>query len=515
MPQASSGGLLGKLISFFTGGGDPETERKRLLRIIGKELSKSRFKFYRVKSDEALPGLAKFFYDIYKIVSGAQVLLAHAESSGSLRLYLIENFLSEDEIKLQYSLQEDAIREKATKLSIQELSKALKDDLVSFFSVFDAAKVAEIDSSYSTLIEFINFINFDYFFLLKKFDSNMSERNFVYHPKFEQIKSQYVSDDLKDFLEVLLALDLQADWKKILDSLKNYKGVDVILADAWFKFLGVLKDVRDSKVLEQIVRYVDKNPTWVPQVRRVKEHIIEPHLQKIKAQTEMCVQKLIQERRNSKIDELVRYVFGSQVIARTKNYAEKANMVFAKKTLAGYLHVQALNYLKAFLLDFFKKDIRELIDHVLIRGQWTTNILSQQLSESFHELMKLSDELLKFDDSVAEEGELGSKLKGAMLKAERNKEELRYVRIVLKDINDRAQAIINGSAQNLISVGKNLKSLIDDFDHSPHEIIINWKEVEASGGDGFRDKMVGTYKKIYFFVQLLQFFVKQGESEQG
>jgi hypothetical protein len=38
-----------------------------------------------------------------------------------------------------------------------------------------------------------------------------------------------------------------------------------------------------------------------------------------------------------------------------KNYTDKTNVVFAKKMSGGYTQTAALNYLRAFLIDFFKK----------------------------------------------------------------------------------------------------------------------------------------------------------------
>jgi hypothetical protein len=43
----------------------------------------------------------------------------------------------------------------------------------------------------------VNFVNFDYYFLLKKFDSGIPERTFSYVPKFETIRGEYVLEDLK------------------------------------------------------------------------------------------------------------------------------------------------------------------------------------------------------------------------------------------------------------------------------------------------------------------------------
>ncbi len=501
-------GFLSRILSIFTGG-DPEAEKKKILRSIGKDLSRSRYKFYKPKGSEALPGLGRFFYEIYKIVAPAQILLTNAAGSGVLRSFVIESFLSKEQKEISERLTDAWIQEKAKTLSVKELSELVKQDMIRFISVFDGDLTSRIDTAHSTLVALANFVNFDYFFLLKKFDSSIPERNFTYHPKFETISADYIVDDIKDFLEVFLALNLEADWKRILGALKEYRNIDVLPVDPWIKLTGALGEVRQSRILEQIVRHAQKDPYWTASPRASADRIVEPFLEKLRSQMEIQLQKIAQERRNSKIDDLAKQVFGTSVVVRMKNYTDKANVVFAKKMLGGFTQTAALNYLRAFLIDFFKKDVRELVDLLIIRGQWTTNILSQQLSDAYHALLELSDEIIKFDESLGDDGDLGAKLRNVLAKSDRDKEQLKYLRNLLKDTNDRASGMVNRCALNLISVGKHLKSLIEDLARPHHEIVLNWKEIDGAAAHPVKEWMLGTYKRIYYLVQLLQFFVSK------
>lgn len=500
--------FLDRILSLFSNPADPEAEKKKILKQIARDLAKHKYRFYKAKTEEAEPLLAKFFYDVYKIVSPAQVFLQNAEKSAQLRQLIIDSFLDKKTLELQERLSEESIKERSKTVPTKELSQQLKDDLVDFFAAFDSNRTNSIDTAYNLILIFTKFVNFDYFFLLKKFDSNISERNFTYHPKFETIRAEYVSDDLKDFLEVLLPLEVNQDWKSVFNILKVYKGVEIIALDQWNRLLIQLTDIKRSNVLELMVRHIDKNPAFQPKVQRFDDRIVESYLQKMKAQTEIAIQKILQEKRNAKIDELAKAVFGTSAVSRLKNYTEKANLVYAKKMLGGYIHVQGLNYLKAFLLDYFKKDIREICDLLLIRGQWSTNLLSQQLSEGFHDLMGVSEALLTFDDALADDAEMGLRLRNAMVKADRDKDQVKYVRILLKGVNDEAQKMINTSAQALIAIGKNLKNILEDYQKSPHELLINWKEIEAASEQPINERITEIYKKIYYFVQLMQFFAK-------
>ena len=64
--------MIQHLLSFFAGMGDPDAEKKKLLKAIGKDLSRAKFKFYRPKGQEALPGLAKFFFELYRTTAPAR-----------------------------------------------------------------------------------------------------------------------------------------------------------------------------------------------------------------------------------------------------------------------------------------------------------------------------------------------------------------------------------------------------------------------------------------------------------
>ena len=51
---------------------------------------------------------------------------------------------------------------------------------------------------------------------------------------------------------------------------------------------------------------------------------------------ENALQKIQTEQKNSKIDEIVRSIFGDSAGARLKNYTEENTKTFEKKGLSGY-----------------------------------------------------------------------------------------------------------------------------------------------------------------------------------
>ena len=503
-----TGNIFEKVLSVFFSSSDPEVEKRRQLKAIAKELSKGRYKWYRPGSEEALPGLVKFFYEIYKVIGAAQVILANANSSMVLKNVLVEMSLSENQIKLKERFSEESIKERAKTVAPKELAQQAKDDLAAFMSEFDSEKIRQIDALYSQLELMVNFVSFDYFFLLKKFDSGIPERTFNYTPKFESIRGEYVLEDLKDFVTIAYAMPFDADWPRIFAVVKAYRDVDPVAIGPWNKLMNVLSEVKRSGVIEQIIRHLDKDPGYGAVVETISARIVDNYLMKLKTQTEITIQQIQQEKRNSKAAELLKQIFGTDSIVRLKNYAERANAAYEKKMLGGYLYVEELNFMKAFLIDYFKRDIRSLTDLFLVRGKWIVPTVSAGYSGSFHDLLELSDQITAFDESLADDGEVGSKLRGMLTRAERDKEVVKQLRTNLKDVNDKALKYLSEGTQHFIVIARSLKSILEDHGKSPHTLISNWKELELNAEQPIKDWIVAVYKQIYAFVMLMQLYLK-------
>jgi hypothetical protein len=506
--------FLDNLLALIGGSKDPESGKKRQIKQLIKDLQKNKYaRFYRIKQEEIDGSLGKFFYDIYKTVSSAQVFLQNAAKSAQLKQAAAEAFFDKNLQETRDRLSAESIEERAKTTDIKNLAKQIGGEMAAFSAAFDSGRITAMDSAYNLILDMIRFVTFDFFFLLKKFDPNITERNFTYQPKFAPVRGEYLSDELKDFLEASSAIDPDKDWKNALRILKIYKnGVDVVAPNQWSRLLNQLREIRKSNILELMIRHIDKDPLWISAPKLRDEHIAEAYLEEKRTEARAAIDKIVNAKKNAQITTLAKTVFGSAEIDRAKYYTEKAGEIYLKKNFEGFLFAAGINYLKAFLLDHFKKDIRELCDLLLIRGQWTVPVLAQQMSESFHQIMNLSDKLIAFDETLSDSGENGSRLKASIVKADRDKSQARYVAIILKSVNEEARDLINTAAQALIGIGKNLKNLLDDYQKPTRELIINWKELEGSSETPLAQRIAGTYKKIYYFIQMMQFLSKTPEA---
>lgn len=498
-----------KILSVFVNLSDPDRQKKRLLRAIGKNLTKDRYKFYKPRGKEIQPSFGRFLYEIYKAISVVKKLVQTSDTSGSLKMVVIDLMMDERQQRLREALDERKIRESVRNADLKHVSDQVKETMINLVGSFDANKVKQINTTYGNLRAFVEFCHFDYYFTLKKFDSAISEDSFTYKPKFESIDAEYLIDDIKDFLDVAALLPVEADWDAVFDVLAAYRNVETVDRDQWQKIWKTLRNVIDSGVLEEIVRHGSDDPYWSVSAKGANHRIVEPYLTEIKNNVEETLQKIANERRNNKIEQLVKQVFGTTVVARTKNYTEKANMQFQRLESGGYAHVYAANYLKAYLLDVFKKDIREIVqDLLIVRGKWVTNVQAQQISDAYHGVLSVSEQLIKLDEELGDEGEVGQKMRRAMGRVvDRDRSSQKFIREILDQVNTQVSNMVNEAAQNLIIIGKNLKLLIEDVDRKEHQIITNWKELDSEIEDSLKARMGAIYKQLYYLVQLLQVYV--------
>jgi hypothetical protein len=427
--SSASPTFIEKFISFLFGSNDPDREKKRLLKEVEHQLKGAKHHFYRTKTEEALPSMAKYFHELYSIAGPAQLVVDHADTSDVLRTMIIEHSFSDRQRELHEQLSEDSIKKRAAEAGLEELEQEVKGKVTEFLASFDSQNAKEINTSYNLLSVFLDVIHFDYYFMLKKFDSRLPEQDFKYIPHFDLIQAEYIFDDLKDFLSLLYTVDPQANWKPIFAVLKEYRGADVISAGNWTKMLRLLAEVRKSAIFELCIRHASKNPYFKVKVVFPNVKIVEDYLSKLKTQTELFVQKLLKQEHDQTLNKLTTAVFGTTAVSRTKNYTEKNNSFYTQRMLGGYTHVAPINYLQAFLLDYFKKDIREIVDLLIVRGRWSTPLMSQQLSESYHMLLQVCDEIIEFDEGLADEADLGIKIKNLVWKSDRDKTVLKTVRL--------------------------------------------------------------------------------------
>jgi hypothetical protein len=498
--------LMGKVISFFSGDSNEHLSDKDLIlhqRL--KEIAQNKHaKLYRTKTGEVDPSLAEFLYAVYKTILPVRMFMKDTAKMIRLRQIVLEAFMDDLVTETVRRLNPALIEERIQTTPPAEIIAQIEADLAKLSAGFDSFRIAGADRCYSLVMALFQLVNFDYPSLLKKFDPNFTEGQFGGEPKFAAVRAELAVKGISEFLAVALAINPEEDWKTLLELLKLCAGQELVPPERFSQTVIGLREMCNSNILQLITQCAIKNPVWECKPRIPSEHIGEAWLETRIAEGREYINQINISQRSRQIGSLARRIFDAEDAIRLKDYTVDRAKVFRQKALGDFIYAEGLNYLRIFLEDYFERDIHELCDILLIRGQWTDIAASMEMSEAHHQLLEFSARIIAFDETLAEDGGEGSRLKAALLRIDRDHTQERYISSIIKGCNEEALEIINSAVQQLVITGKYLKSTAEDLGKKPPELIINWRELHLASKDPIMQRMTEGYKKINYLVQLLR-----------
>ena len=264
------------LIASIFKSSSPDAEKKRRLKAIAKNIAKSKYhNFYKHSSGEMLAPFGKLIFEIYKATSPAQIVFKNAQNPAIFNRQIINYILSERQLELLDSFDETKVLEAIKHTPVSQVKNDIENKLQEFSHDFDEAKTAKAEAIYKTFTIFKDFCCFDYYMIIKKFDSTYREYSFDLAPTIEKVSAEYILDDIKDFLSVAYSLtDDSIDWGPLFDFFKKTQGKELVPFGSWKKIVAKIRSIQSSRTLDLIVQHASENPEYVTEVAYHYEPII-------------------------------------------------------------------------------------------------------------------------------------------------------------------------------------------------------------------------------------------------
>ena len=496
--------IFNKVISFITGDSEAASDKDVLLKQLVKEISQNKYaKFYKVKQGEVDIAFAQYFFNLYKEIYPLQLFMKDAERDAKIKQISLEAFLDKHVMDLIKRLSPDGIAERK-RVEGDNLTKVLQDDLAALSAGFDSPKIAAADKCYNLIQIMKQFASFDYCALLQKFDPEIVEGDFVTMPKFTPVEASILVSQIASFAFCIPPSEEGDDWKTVFEILKYCKGsYEVIPLPQWNGILASLKDLRHSKIFELINRIATGNPILELKHYVPDDSLSASWLEQKTSEVRKVITGIAGNQRNMQISALEQAVFDNIAPLHLNYYTHEKERVLVEKSLDGYAYAPALNHLFSFIQVYFNKEIFELCDILLVRGQWTNAAASRLMSDSVHGVAETLAEITKLDATLDEEGSNGPRLRSALLRVDRDKTQARYINSITSTINDDALDIINRAVPPLIVIGKHFKMLMEDSEKKHSDLVMNWKELALFSKVPLPQRITAAYKKINYFVQLM------------
>lgn len=497
--------LMGKVISLFSSGDDPKDDLSHMLKQAAKDLQGNKFaKFFRMKTEEVDPSFFSFLFSIYRLVYPIKVFMDDKKKTTLLRKVIIEAFMDRATLEISKRLDLDVLEKMAKTTPPMELVQQIKADFEKLVSQFDIDRINAADRCYSLVAALEQLVSFNFFGLFKKVDPQYVDASFAVEPKFLPVKVVNIIQELGDFLSVTQSLKPEDDWNNLLNLLKICAGQELAAPDVFINEIKNLREIHSSRILLLMVQYSGKNPLWYFKTKTPDEHIGETWLEERRAELGAYIDQIINAQKTDHIHALIKEIFENPDLVRLENYTVNYGNACQKRGLEGFTYAEGLNYLSAFLRDYLNREIKDLCDILLVRGRWNNNAMYKEMSEAMFQLLEVPASIDEIDRIMSEDGADGSRLRAAIMRMDRDRTQVRYINGIISKNNEWALEVINKAAQDFIIIGKYLKSLIDDVQKKHPEKLMNWRELNSFSKDPLQERMVNSYKRINYFVQLMR-----------
>jgi hypothetical protein len=497
--------------TFLFKSNSPEAVKKRTLNAIAKQIRFTRHgRFYRAKTRELTPLCAKFFYDVYKTVSLAQITLPALLKSAALKNLILEYYLGKEILNKFESFSPENIAERAKSANPKHLMDELRTEFDTLQNTINPNTKMQIDTTYNQILSLGQLASFDFYVLIKRFGFSGRERSFNTVPHFTGCRADAVITLLQDFVDYIAVLDPSRDWKTTLKLLKICRnGNDLIAEDQWLKLLYQFQEILHSGVLRLIIQHVTENPGWKVSPQIPEGRLFSTWLEHRQQVMEGEIARIAAGQWFNHIGELSREIFGTVELNPLKYYNEKTAELFVSKGFEGFTRTEALNYLAAFLQQVFAKDIQEFGDLLVIRAQWANVSASQALSSGWDAMQTVKKRLDDFDNSLSNDGMNGSRLIGALARLDRDWSQSRKIRELLCEIDDDAREILLEAIDSLDGIAKIVAAVQSDCLQNPHMLILNFREIEVASHRNMAEWLRNISNKLEKFVTLSRLLIDQ------
>lgn len=490
-------------------GGDPI--KRKANRVLKKDLNSVRMGLYKLKQDIILPPIAKIIYEIYKFTYPMRQILPLDKATNRFPPSFEESFIlqfHQDSAREIYNkLNEDYINKLALKNGIKKTTIYIEKLLNEYFESFDRERILKINSLFTNFLYFTRFVYFDFYPILREFDSYLEEANFIKKPSFSGAEGSLLRGDLYKLHRALATFEADDKLDQGIDiygTIKNFKPISQTHLERLKQLIYLLQK---NNYLSLIIRCIDKKIDPLPKEKRPYMDVFTSFSLRTKGNIYTILNAVKNRIKEGVVSSLVNQLFDGNVEMRVKNYNETKNEPFKSLGLTLFEYTSPLNYEKAFLTDKYKSSIGKIINELIINGIFIDKGALNELSNSYYVLNNLLEEINQFEDDLDIDGDSGKVIKRHVSSLKSNESSRKVLEKTIHDINSRAKLIIDEGILNMKQLAYGIKNTLEDYKKKTPAIITNIRKIRASNNRQFIEEILNSYREIYLFLKLISNYV--------
>ncbi len=500
-------GIIAFFQNIFLGKGDADYERKKLLKNVKRQLKSLKIQVLNTRYEKVTPKFAEMIFDIYRYTNPLKSVIninPDKQTKGKIDGFFVEVNLNEKQLDMLKVFEKEYMLRLVGDIGLKEMNDVITKTFHDFQQSFTKELIDHVNVNYTNLNSLNNLIQYDLYPILKKFAPKLKENVISDPPKFREMEGKYISDFLYDLSELLYSINLNGDYQTIINQFGQLRGVQLLPEKDVKKFIDQLKELVGHNYIPLIISYVQKDPHFRP-VQNIKQiNLIRDYFKDLTIIIKNRRDEVIKQLKTGKINKLSSELFNKTEITTMKNYNYKYEEPFRNAEIGNYLYIDAINFLKYYLMEKYNRYIRENINKLVVNGKFSDQHISEDLSSGYYHINEMMKNILALDDSIDDTSKLGAKIKSLLRTAQSDKANQKALSDHIKQTDKHAKSIMNESVGYLSSITIALRGVLEDYKKNTRRVILNVKKINGGENRQFIENIVKAYNETSKLLVLIK-----------
>ncbi|MFC1504014.1 DUF5312 family protein [Spirochaetota bacterium] len=473
--------LLDKIVHFINEKilkNTPEEQLKKALKAIKKQINKTKPSMVEIRTNFLTPEFAEYMFNIYRIlipfIGFFKIDFAQKEGA-PFRAYLANSIMSSKHEDILIDLSEEEMVKKVASMDKDKLFKYFEDKVKQFYACFDQQDSMQINTTYNSVAILGALGKFDFFAFFREFDTSFKDKIVNYRPVFHARDGKYFVEDIVALDKVFSSVNFN---NKLIDALKIYldfKQKPIPIEGELKDVFKAINNLKKHDILLNLIKVLKADLTYVTPVIINEDNLVSDYVKRRIEEWEACINKLLRVISDKKINNITEKLFEKSRIPPIHNYCEKKNELLKQYDLKQYNYFNELFVTKGFIIEKYEKYMKELVNNIILKGNYTEKSTQKMLSDNFYELNEVLKIILEFDNSMGEEGEHGKKIKTLLLTVNKEKTAKNLANEIVSNGNNFARDLITGVIKNLKAIMSFSKTLLETYSAGRRDLLQNIK----------------------------------------
>ena len=486
-------------------------ERRRAVRKLKKELAAVKVDLYKINHDTISIGIAKLLFELYKLTYPIKQFMPYDKPTNRFQPSFEESFVlsfhAEETKTLSEKFNEEYINQLVRKYGVKRTTAHVEKLLNDYFDKFPSETVKAINETFTNLLHFTRFTNFDFYPLLREFDSKLEEVNFIKKPSFQPTEGSFLRKDLLKLHRAINGFYTDDRLDRGMEVFSKIKGMDPISRSNFARLKNLILSFQRNNYLSLIIRAIDKNLQPIPVETPPLISIFDTYAYKKKGTVQAILSSIKSRMKEDSISSIVSQLFGGEIKDPVKNYNESRNEQFKSAGVPPFAYVKPLNYMTAFIAEKYKGSINRVVNELIIGGIFVTKAVLNDLSNSYYALNGHLSSVNAFDGDLDQDGNSGRTIKRLLYTIKKDKNAKSLLEKSINDVNRKAKKIIEEKVVNIREMAYCIKGVLEDYRQRNPSVVTNIKKIRMNYNKQFIQELVSAYKDIYLLLKLLGNYV--------